>query len=174
MTRPHQNFVVHGPFPVPFESFGKGTSKRITRVHVQEFWAQPDLKPLHRKRGCYVFALANGRGFSPWYVGKTTKSFERESLGDHKLVYYNEVIYRGRKGKPVLFFVADETGGRAVPRKEIDGLETFLIQSAVFRNPQLKNQLKAGVPNWGIKGVVRGGRGNAPAGAKRFKSMMGL
>jgi len=166
--------VVYGPFPVPFESLGKGTSKQIRREHAKEFWTQTTVKDVRGKQGCYVFALGVSRGYTPWYVGKATKTFLQEALHDHKLVYYNEVIYKGRKGAPVLFFVARPGSLKKIPKKQIDNLETFLIQTAVYKNRELKNKQKASVPQWGIRGVARGGRGKAPENAKKFKSMMGL
>jgi hypothetical protein len=174
MPEAHLNFTVLGPFSLPYDSPGRGRSKRINLDHALEFWALPELDQLRGRFGCYVFALGSGPGFTPWYVGKTTKSFEQEALHYHKLVYYNEVVYRGRKGKPVMFFVpVDEVQGK-VPKAEINSVETFLIQSAVFKNPDLKNKLKANLSRWGIKGVIRGGKGNKTTSAKRFKSMMGL
>ena len=164
--------VVHGPYPIPFETHGRGTSKRITRDHGKQFWSQEALKGVRAKQGCYVFALAVSRGFTPWYVGKTTKTFREEALHDHKLIYYNEVIYKGQKGTPVMFFVARSGTLKRIPRSQIDELETFLIQSAMYKNPDIKNKQKTKTVLWGIRGVLRGGRGKAPENATRFKSMM--
>lgn len=164
--------VVHGPFPIPHDAHRKGTSKRITRDHAKEFWAQAGARGVRSKHGCYVFALAAGRGFSPWYVGKTTKTFEQEAFQDHKLIYYNDVIFKGHKGKPVMFFVAKGTGQKRFPENQIDDLETFLIQSAIYKNPALMNKQKTKMGLWGISGVVRGGKGKALANARQFKAMM--
>lgn len=175
MPEPKHQFTVHGPFPVPYMSAGNGTSKRIDRDNAAQFWTDSGPAALGAARGCYVFALAVSGGFTPWYVGKTTKSFKVEVLQDHKLVHYNDVVFSGNKGKPVIFLVAlSGAKGRAIPRAEIDSLETFLIQSAVIKNPKLKNVKKAAYPDWGVRGVIRGGKGNVPMPARRFKSALGL
>lgn len=166
--------VVHGPFEVPHDSLGKGTSKRITRDHAKEFWNLPEIRAVRAKRGCYVFALRVSRGFTPWYVGMSTKSFEKEVFDDHKLVHYNDVVYSRYKGVPVMFFVAPPGQKRSFPKSEIDELETYLIQAAVVKNPEIRNVRKTKMPGWTIRGVVRGGRGKAPANAKKFRAMMGL
>jgi hypothetical protein len=174
MSGPTTDLVVYGPFPVPYDSPGTGTSKRIGRTHSKEFWDQPELRTIRRKQGCYIFALATGRGHTPWYVGKATKSFHQEALTDHKLVYYNDVVYNGRKGRPVMFFVGRPDNLVKVPKKQIDDMETYLVQTAAYKNGELKNRYKRRVPQWGIRGVVRGGRGRATTAAKRFRGMMGL
>jgi hypothetical protein len=163
-----------GPFDIPYESQANGTSKRIGLEQVQVFWDAPGVKTIASQQGCYVFALAASRGYVPWYVGKATKTFEQEVFHSHKLVYYNDVIFKGRKGKPVMFCVARAGSRTKIPAKQIDEVETFLIQAAKFKNPELSNKQKAAMPKWGIRGVVRGGSGKAPANATKFKKMMGL
>ncbi len=44
----------------------------------------------------------------------------------------------------------------------IADVEKFLIQSAVYRNPDLKNVQMAKVPEWTIQGVVRSQKGSHP------------
>jgi hypothetical protein len=104
-------------------------------------------------------------------VGKASKAYKNEVLVDHKLLYYNEVVFKGHKGKPVLFFVANASSN-GIPRSRLDNLESFLIQCAVYKNPDLKNKQKTRTPLWGIKGVIRGGKGKTQENAKRFKAMM--
>lgn len=164
-------FVVYGPFEVPYDSLSRGTSKRISRNHAKEFWNRDDLKEIRSKKGCYVFALAASKGYTPWYVGKASKTFQNEVLLDHKLVYYNEVVFKDHKGKPVLFFIANASS-KAIPKARLDNLESFLIQCAVYKNPDLKNKQKTKTPLWGIKGVIRGGKGKTQENTKRFKAMM--
>jgi len=73
-----------------------------------------------------------------------------------------------------LFFVAKPGNLKKIPIKQINDLETFLIQSAYYKNKKLKNKQKANDPSWCIKGGVRGGKGKAPANAKQFKLMLNL
>ena len=172
MASSQTELVVYGPFKVPYDSPGRGTSKRIGRNHAKVFWDSKEMQTIRSKQGCYIFALAASGGYQPWYVGKASKTLKQEALHDHKLVYYNQVIYKGRKGKPVLFFVARSGAAKKIPKAQLDDLETYLIQSAVYKNPDLKNKQKTKTPLWSIKGVIRGGRGKAPENANRFKSMM--
>ena len=166
--------IVMGPYKLPFGHHGKGTSKRISKEHAAEFWAQEELKDLAGKQGCYVFALQAGRGFMPWYVGKTAANFKQEVMQAHQLEHYNDVIYKDRKGTPVLFFVTRPGTLKKIPVKQIDELETFLIQTGRAKNPDLKNSHKTKLPDWGIKGVTRGGRGNPSSEATKFKKMMSI
>jgi hypothetical protein len=166
--------MVFGPYLIPFDGLGTGTSKHITKQHVKDFWEQADVSKLSMKQGCYVFALQVSKGFTPWYVGQASKTFKQEALHPTKVNQYNEVIFKGNKGKPVMFFVGKPAHLRKVPRKQITDLETYLIQSAYYKNPALKNKQHASAPNWGIKGVVRGGKGKPASNARRFKLMLGL
>ena len=172
MAASQTDLVIYGPFAIPYDSPKKGISKRISRDHAKQFWADSELGEIKGKQGCYVFALAASKGFMPWYVGKATKTFAQEALHDHKLVYYNDVVYGGRKGKPVLFFVAKPGAAKKIPKAQIDDLETYLIQSAIYKNPEIKNKQKTKAPMWGIRGVIRGGKGKAPANSTSFKRMM--
>ena len=109
-------FEVAGPFPIPYDAPKTGTSKHIAVAHAKSFWDDAATRRLQSATGCYVFALKTGPGFSPWYVGKATKGFGQEVFTDHKLRIYNEVVFAGRKGTPVLFFVV-RPGRRARPER---------------------------------------------------------
>ncbi len=70
------SFVVHGPFDIDFE---KRKGGRV--LLFDEFWAEDsDAKYVEGERGCYVFAIRTGRGTTPVYVGKATKSFKQETF----------------------------------------------------------------------------------------------
>jgi len=165
--------VVLGPYSIPYEKHDRGTSKQITKEKAKSFWDQEEVKQIAMKQGCYVFATKAGKGFTPWYVGKATKSFKQEAL-QPKLTHYNEVIFKGKKGKPVIFFVARPSNLKKIPSKQINEVEKFLIQSAYYKNPGLKNKQNAKQHGWGIAGVIRGGKGKAPVNAKQFKNMLDL
>ncbi|QYY36868.1 hypothetical protein [Ruficoccus sp. ZRK36] len=126
------------------------------------------------KQGCYVFALKAGRGHKPWYVGKATKSMYQECLSLDKLNKYNEVLFKGNKGTPVLFFIVLGGNKKKVPKGDIDEMEPFFIQNALTKNPDLTNIQKANVPAWTVKGVVRGGRGKPKPNTTSFRKMMGI
>src|ERR1039458_7790186 len=97
------------------------------------------------------------------YVGKATRSFEQEALEPHQLGHYNAVLFDGHKGTPVLFFVAPDANKKKVPEATCDEIETFLIQSALVENPDIRNRQKTKIPAWTIDGVVRSGQGKPSA-----------
>lgn len=153
---------------------GSRALKRIRTAHVESFWADPDIEHLSDASGCYVFCLKSGRGFSPWYVGKATRGFGKEVFTDHKLTRYNDVVYAGHKGTPVMFFVVAPTGKSKKLDRQIDELETTLIRAAVWKNERLLNKAKRGAHPWGIRGVVHGGHAVDREGTKAFRVMMGM
>lgn len=170
-------FKVVGPIPIPTE---KATnSNKIKWIHdeqVSEFWQDEHAKALKEKIGCYVFALRAGRGYTPWYVGQASKSFEQEIFTDHKVhKKYNSVLRKGRQGTPVMLFVCRNDNRRKIAQPELNSLETFLIQSALFKNPELTNiQGTKNIPEWTIRGVIRSGKGSSGTLSGIFKKMMGL
>ena len=166
-------FQVEGPFEIPFRSPGAGLSKRIDKNHGQEFWLSLTAAPFANAVGCYVFGLKAGRGYTPWYVGKTTKGFQQEVFQPHKVQKYNQVVFDGHKGTPVIWFVVRPGKKSLAGAKQIDEVESYLIQAAYQKNPELTNKQKIAGPPWGIRGVLRGGRGK-PLTTQQFKGMMGL
>jgi hypothetical protein len=165
---------VIGPISIPFQSFPKGSAKHIGKAEVKAFWATNDAKAVAEKQGCYVFALKAAKGFRPWYVGKATKSMEQECMHSHKLAHYNEVLFKGAKGTPVLFFVVLGGNKKKVSASVIDEMETFFIQTVLTKHPEIQNIQKTSVPEWTVKGVVRGGKGKPKKNASDFRKMMGL
>ena len=165
---------VYGPIEIPHEGQKTGSVKRISRVFGKEFWKQPEAKLLAKKQGCYIFAMRVGKGFTPWYVGKAGKTFEQECFTDHKIGHYNEVLWSGKKGTPVMFFVAQPGTKKVVAKGIIRELEDYLIQCAVYKNPDLCNIRQTKTPEWGIAGVVRGNQGRRSAIAGTFNTMMGI
>jgi hypothetical protein len=165
---------VSEPFKVRCERGTSGTARQVGKKHIQTFWdTEASLYAI--KQGCYVFAMKAGKGYTPWYVGKATKSFKQECFQPPKLLNYNKVLFKGHRGTPVIFFIAPGGNKNRVPTRIIDEVETFLIQAALYENPQITNVQKTkNVPKWGIKGVVRGGKGKPDATAKAFAKMMGL
>ncbi len=169
------NLEVQGPFEIPFARNKQGKIKFIRRSDARAFWGKNEVKGIKSKNGCYVFALRAGKGFTPWYVGKASKEMAHECFMDHKLQHYNEVIAGGRAGTPVMLFVVPPGTKNKLPKKMVDDLETFLIQSALYKNEALANVQKTGNrPKWGIVGVVRGGKGKPSVVSRAFRLMMGL
>jgi hypothetical protein len=56
----------------------------------------------------------------------------------------------------------------------IGELELFLIHNAAARNPRLSNIQGTRMEEWGIAGIIRGGRGRTSNDAEKFRTMMAL
>lgn len=163
-----------GPISIPFQKSVQGCAKHIGKVEVKAFWETAEAEAIAEKQGCYVFALKAGKGFRPWYVGKATKTMRQESLHPHKLAHYNEVLFQGMKGTPVLFFVVLGGNKKKVSAVVIDEMETFFIQTVLTKHPEIQNVQKTNLPEWTVKGVIRGGKGQPKVNAVMFSKMMGL
>ena len=165
------DLVIVGPIRVPFQRQQSGSAKQISKADAKSFWDDEEAATVARKQGCYVFALQAAKGFTPWYIGKATKSMAQECFEFHKLQHYNEVLFKGYKGTPVMFFVVLDGTKKKVPKGTIDEMESFFIQTAVMKNPDLKNMQKTGLPSWTVKGVVRGSKGKRPGLARTLGRM---
>jgi len=163
-------FKVFGPVKV-HHTKGPG-GRAITGESIERFWRE------HRKFegrfGCYVFAMSAGRGLTPWYVGKTTKTFKKEVFTPHKLNYYTLAMMNYARGKPAFFFVAAPKAKGKRNNSMIREVEKYLINLGITANPDLLNKQDASLPDWGINGVVRGGKGKVAAGVKSFRKMLGI
>ena len=60
-----------------------GFASTITDNNVGEFWESN--KKYEPRRGCYVFAIRAGRGYTPGYIGKATKGFKNEVFEYHNV-----------------------------------------------------------------------------------------
>lgn len=161
------------PFEVCCEKATRGSSRRIDTEGIRAFW-EAEAGRYSTKQGCYVFALRAGRGYTPWYVGKTKKqSFKDECFGQFQLGKYNKVLFN-HKGTPVVFFVAPGGSKNVVPREVARELEHYLIQQGFHENPRILNKANAKEPRWGIKGVLRSDKGKPDWIAKAFAMMMGI
>jgi len=56
----------------------------------------------------------------------------------------------------------------------IGDLEKFLIQTGLAANPELLNIKGTKAAEWGISGVLRGGKGKQSEAARDFKKFMKL
>jgi hypothetical protein len=161
---------VHGPIKVPFYT-GKG-GRTITDENIEEFW-ETNPKFAHRK-GCYVFGIRAGKGNTPGYVGKATKSFKQEVFTGHKLSRYHQFLVDYAKGTPVFFSLAAPVKKGKPNDKKISAIERYLISLGITANEDLLNERDTKTLDWGIKGVVRGGKGKSTKGTQSFRLMMGI
>lgn len=161
-------FLVEGPYEIPYYQGKAG--RVILDDNVKAFWKQHGT--IAGQRGCYVFGIRAGKGYTPGYVGKATKSFKQESFSSHKLMRYQQFLADYQKGTPVMFFVLAPAKKGAPNAKHIGELEDFLIQIAIAANPDLLNVKGTRQEEWGIKGVIRSGLGKPSSSAKEFIKFM--
>ncbi len=161
-------FDVYGPFEIPCYQGAAG--RTITDDNVREFWELNH--NFAENKGCYVFGIKAGRGYTPAYVGKATRTFKQETFAPHKLAKYQQFLADYRKGTPLLFFVVAPTKRGAPNKIHITELEDFLIQVALTANPDLLNIKGTQMEEWGVAGVLRGGKGKTGKDAIEFKKMM--
>ena len=164
------NFVVRGPFKISRYK-GKG-ARLITKENAKQFWHVH--KKYAKRRGCYVCGVRAARGYKPGYVGKTKKSLEQEAFTDRNLNLYNQFMADREKGTPVMFFVLMDAQRGKPNNKRIREVEKYLINLGFTANPDLLNKQDKKANDWGIRGVVRGGKGKTSAGTKSFRRMMGI
>jgi hypothetical protein len=164
---------VFGPIDIPCSNHASSSVKNITTVDRDNFMAELAGLDLAKKNGCYVFAMRAGRGFCPWYVGKTNRRLIQECMAPLQITKYNEVLFSGIKGTPVMFFVCPEGKKNKIPNKVCLDIESFLIHQAALENPDLKNSHKVDA-QWVIRGAYGTGRGKGSAEDRKFCLMMGL
>jgi hypothetical protein len=164
------DYVVRGPLEVPYYQGNGG--RTITDSNIEKFW-QINQK-YQKRRGCYVFGIRAGKGFAPGYVGKATKSLKQEVFSPHKLSRYQQFLADYAKATPILFFVLAPVQKGKPNSSQIGEIEKYLISLAVTANPDLLNQKETKPLDWGIKGVVRGGKGKTSGGTRDFRQMLGI
>ena len=141
----------------------------------KDFWKRSDeLERLGGERGCYVFAIRAGRGFTPIYVGKATKSFKQECLNSANKHKFADGLADYKKGTPVLYFVRHPPQKGKSNSKQIGEIENFLIQNASIRNLDLQNVRGREAPKWSIRGVIRGGQRKPTRAESEFRKLMGI
>ena len=132
-------FYIEGPFKIPCIH---GT--KLIEEDLSGFWNRH--KTLAASIGCYIFAVRAGRGYTPLYVGKTTKSFESECFTSHKRNHYHYSLGHYLKCTAVMFFVVLRKAKGKVNASEIKQVENFLIQVGSTVNPEIRNIKGAGLP----------------------------
>ena len=163
-------FNMQGPFEVPF--LKKDGGQFINGDCADAFLKKHSA--LMARKGVYIFCLKIASGVIPAYVGKATKSFKQEAFTNDKLLKYNDALTDYKNDwKPLMYLAVHPTS--KLNGKAVNQLETYLIQVAALRNPDLKNIQKTKIKlKWSIKGVYNSGGGQPPKPAKEFKKVMGL
>jgi hypothetical protein len=148
--------------------------KMIAR-NLDAFW--DEVGEYRHDVGVYVFAIKASKGYTPVYVGKAARqSFEYEvfsitNRGNH----YNPALLAWQRGIPVLFLIIHPKGKGKTNERAIDQVETFFIDVASMKNPNLSNVKKRKQHKWRVSGVVRGKKGEGKAfSAQELKRALGL
>lgn len=164
-------FKVAGPFELSF-SKSKG-GKHLGKEHYRRFWARHS--QMANRRGCYIFAMNAGKGSTPWYVGKATKSFKQEIFTPHKISKYQDALSRSKTGTPILYFVVYPAQPGKPANATIGSLERQLIGHAEEKNRGLLNvQGKKRQPSYRVAGLLHRGKGKPPKAAQALRSCLGL
>lgn len=161
-----------GPFEIPCDK--KSKVKRIEKEQIKLFLEDESILnkvDLSKTRGCYIFALRAGKGFTPWYVGQAKKSFKQEIFATHKKDIYNSVL-ANKNGTPVMFLVSSSKKNKLL-EKEIKELESFLIFWARKANKNIRNQ-QNNKDTWGIAGVYNSDIGKPSNASKAMKGLLNL
>jgi len=116
---------------------------------VRELWRTNHSIAAHR--GCYVFGVRAGKGSTPAYVGRATRSFKQEVFAPHKLTRYQQLLADYQKGTPVLFFMVAPSRKGAPNTGHIKELEDFLFQIGLAANHDLLNIKGTKTEEWGYR-----------------------
>lgn len=162
-------FAIFGEFVIP--RYKAKNAKIIDKQEKQDFWKEHS--EFCRRIGVYVFAMRGYNWLKPWYVGKATKSFEKEVFTDRNLRQFNNCLAESRKGTPVLFFLCSERRKGTNHAEHIGELEKHLIQVCKKRNPELLNVVGTKPPEWSISGIPPSTK-HPSKGGKRFRKLLGI
>jgi len=116
------NFYIEGPFDIPCEH--KAAARVIQH---KDFWKQADVQPFADEKGCYVFAVRAGKGYTPIYVGKATKTFKQECFNASNRHKYASGLADYKRGSPLMFLVLHPKKKGKTNAKQIGEIEDFLI-----------------------------------------------
>ena len=145
-------FKVHGPFTIHLKKRGRGYT-----LTYADFWkSDHERKTLSEKKGIYIFGIRAGKGMTPIYVGRATRThFKTECFNPSNQKKYRNGIRKYKKCTPVLLLVIHPKQKGRLNRAAIDQIETFFVQLCAEKNEKLQNLKKRRVPKWGIEGVIR-------------------
>lgn len=165
-------FTVCGPFETPIKLKGQGAISFPSR-NPGKLFALSDAKAYAEDVGCYVMARQFGDSFTPIYVGKTTRNFEREVFDVDKREKYLLGAQEFSNGKLVLFLLipqTEQTFGRA---DAIRDLERYLVEKGKEANPNLQNQRLVPKRLFRIAGIHNATPGQPRKEVQLFRKMMG-
>ncbi|HEV7166229.1 MAG TPA: hypothetical protein VGO35_12685 [Gammaproteobacteria bacterium] len=161
-------FTVRGPFKVSVQK--RPTGARV--LNVEGFWeSSKELPRLRNRFGVYVFAIKPPRTSVSWpyYVGQATKTFEREVFTDRNLLRYERALNGFKKGSGMVFLL--EHPPTKCNHKHISEIEDYLIMMGFAVNEDIENDRGAKLPDWVIRGIIRGKVRNPSHSARALAKM---
>ena len=174
-----RNYDLFGPFNIPRTD----NLQRVDKKGLREFWREVETenesnRGLATARGCYIFGIRAGKGATPWYVGKATKTFRQECFTSHKLVHYNDVLLN-RKGTPVLFLLARMTPTgkfiKTLKAPEANWVERILIHHCLNANSELCNVSGTALSSEVvIPGLLNNPRGQPSEASQNLRKLLSL
>lgn len=142
-----RKYEVRGEYVISRSVSRRGV-RLIENDNVRDFWLDyPDVK---NKRGIYIFSIRAGKGYTPYYVGKTNKNFGAEVFQSHKLLKYNRTL-ANTNGRPVFFFIVQEGHKNENINKKV---EIFITALCYKKNPEIENVQNVKEDKWYISGVI--------------------
>ena len=172
-----RDYNVHGPYYVTETKYkvrnGKAGRPRTGRHYEVKSEEAQDFDGLKGRYGCYVFATKFGDDFTPWYVGKTTRTFDKEIFTPHKIGKLDELRELRKRGKLYVLLIAPGRGRGAKNSTATNNMETFLVGACHRVNPQLLNLQKLPKNAWAIVGVTRPKRGKRTDGERALQGFVG-
>ncbi len=113
-------------------AYAQTLSKLKARRNGAPFW---EINAEYQDRfGVYVFAIKAGRGYTPIYIGKATKTFKQECFTSDKVSrHYSECLGTWAKGKPVMFFLVTDTRRGEMTKLSIAELEKAPAVATEFK-----------------------------------------
>jgi len=163
-------FVVEAPFDLPL--YKKNLTKDKLDANPPKEWSR-----LRGFSGCYIFVVPRKRVPSeliPIYVGKAGHSFEQECFTSEKLVKINRFLLDYHSDRLSLILIRHPNRRGHINESAIDELEMYLIKLAVSVNHALINKKGTKPEKWGIRGIIRGGRGHVSQSANTLRALLGL
>lgn len=177
-------YETFGEFALPCKTGKKEKTLDFSKETLKKFWQEINERDekhngLSKACGCYIFAIRAGKGIKPWYVGQSKVPFEKECFAFHKRDIYRTVVERISKGTPVLILVARVTPkgklSTALPVKEADFVEQFIIRRALSKNPDLENIKNTNLSKQiRIPGLLNSPKGKQSKGASLLRLTLGI
>ncbi len=163
------NYDVAGPFEVK-------DSKPELKADMENYKAG-----LASAIGCYLFVLKAGRGYTPYYAGRTHKqSLIEECMNASNLAKYNQAL-DDKQGTPIFFFLPMMTPAGRFRKKPLGNsrfgslgfLETWMIAEALQKNRELLNiQSTRYLRKLNVTGVFNPTRGEATQASQELRKAL--